>query len=346
MPVTYEKCPNDVAEIIESMLKAHHPDLSETNAQVHAYYAIPETNEDGESSTPPVKWHGYAVAAKVKINAYRERVEGKPDATIYLDKEEWDEMVPADRDAWIDKCLQCLEQVRDPADPKIPKKDDLGRPRLKYRKFDHVHLWFNAIASRHGDHAPEIQEAKFFAERNGQLYWGWDAPPGGNGTEQLTFNSGSAVNRDTGTFADGPRAKHFHTPADLQLKPGDLSAACHPGLVSVATKGTNPELRTIVKLGAMKYVVTPPPAGQPEDVYALRPLHNKANGEPTTADPYHGMKVLLDGHGGQQEFYVGAEAELLLAKDVDEAPLTTAGIDADKASKGRGGRKKKATAAA
>ena len=49
------------------------------------------------------------------------------------------------------------------------KTDDAGRPRLKIRLHDWQLGGFAAVAERHGEHAPEVVEARKLAERFGQL---------------------------------------------------------------------------------------------------------------------------------------------------------------------------------
>src|SRR5690606_5222802 len=127
--------------------------------------------------------NGYPAAAMVKINSYRDRVEGKADATIFIDADEWEGLDDPRREALIDHELQHLEVKRDP-DTGAPLSDDAGRPKLKIRKHDHQYGWFDVIAERHGDASYEVRQAKAFADRHGQTYFGWAKPPD-RGVESL-----------------------------------------------------------------------------------------------------------------------------------------------------------------
>lgn len=340
MSVTFEKCDLKVDENIVVILKLHHKEVAETGATIGAYYAVQEQNESGESPTPAIKVHGYPCLAKIKINSYPERVQGKPDATIFIDKGGWEKMAPGEKDALIDHELQHLQSVREKDKPLIWKRDNIGHPILKIRKHDHQFGWFNVIAERHGDNSVEIKQAKMFANQHGQLYFGWAAPPGG-GSEQLTLDSGKAVDTKSGWFKGGAAGKkregpHLYTPSELEIPPGDLAAACQVSILSMAQQGKHTDIHRTVTLGTIRYVVTPAPAGQPDDVYALRQLHGEETGEATESDPYLGARVTIDG----EVLHIGPVGEMLLAKD-EEPDLSTEAIDEDKAAKSKRGRRAK-----
>ena len=188
MPIIYTKADDEVLEIVREMRAAHHPELDEAEVTVDCYFAT------------EVKLHGYECAAKVKKNSYAERVQGKPDATIFLSEDMWKDASDERRAALIDHELNHLEVQwagTDTAGKKVAKTDDLGRPKLAMRMHDHQFGWFNAIAERHGDASYEVKQAKAFADENGQTYFGWSKPPA-NGPEAPVKNSGKNV-----TTADG-----------------------------------------------------------------------------------------------------------------------------------------------
>jgi ParB family chromosome partitioning protein len=116
------------------------------------------------------------------------------------------------------------------------------------------------------------------------------------------------------TAAPGP-AVAVLTPADVGLKPGAVEAACHPHLLTLS-ESKPAKVRSVVEHGGREWVVTPAPAGMPEDVYALRPLYGTVTGN--SADPqdsYYGRQVQV-GEGATAKFYaIGPRAEVLFVRD-------------------------------
>lgn len=183
MPTIYEPADSDVHSKIYSIATTFHGELVEAGVTISALFAA---NEDGAA----VKLNGYPCAAVVKINSYKDRVEGKADATITLDKDEWDGATPDQRTALLDHEITHLELKLDPKTNKV-KRDDLGRPKLGMKLHDVQHGWFHSVAHRHGLNSYEVRQARTFADEHGQTYFGWVSPPS-NG-EGVTAQTGSAV---------------------------------------------------------------------------------------------------------------------------------------------------------
>jgi hypothetical protein len=52
----------------------------------------------------------------------------------------------------------------------VVNRDDAGRPKLKIRKHDHHHGWFDSIVERHGESSPEWRSWEAFEDRRQQLW--------------------------------------------------------------------------------------------------------------------------------------------------------------------------------
>lgn len=106
-------------------------------------------------------------------------------------------------------------------------------------------------------------------------------------------------------------------PKDVGAKPGAIEAACSPHLLVTGTDGPPTAKRVIVHAGRA-YVVTPPPAGMGDDVYALRvlvPEYADLPDPPQDGDAYHGLLV-KEGRGDLSEVLkVGPRSEMLLVRD-------------------------------
>lgn len=168
MPTTYEKCPPDVVALADRVMRRYHPDLVKSETRIAYLFA---RNPDGEA----VKVGGYPCAAKVKIIPLIQRADGRADAEVVIDEDLWNESPEPRQEALIDHELHHL--IVQWETEKVWKTDDLGRPKLRMRKHDHQFGWFDVIAERHGDSSYEVKQAKAFADKHGQVYFGWAAPP-------------------------------------------------------------------------------------------------------------------------------------------------------------------------
>ena len=93
--------------------------------------------------------------ATIKINSYRDRVEGKADVTITIDGHHWDELSDAELAAVLDHELTHLELVIE-EDGSV-SRDDIDRPKLRMRKHDFQIGGFNEVAKRHKADSLEVQ---------------------------------------------------------------------------------------------------------------------------------------------------------------------------------------------
>jgi hypothetical protein len=164
----YEKAPNDVREIVEKMTERYHPTLRDAGASICCLMAFPTEDKNGDSTGPALTHQGYPAQAVVKIIGLKERTDGRADAEICIDGENWPLLSEAEKNALIDHELEHLE-------PKYDKhgllvRDDLDRPKLKIRKHDHQFGWFDSIVRRHGRAALEFMQfdrfqTQYYTER-------------------------------------------------------------------------------------------------------------------------------------------------------------------------------------
>jgi len=165
---TFVKANADVNRIISEVIADFYPDLVEAQARIGAVMAYPTLDEDGDSTGPAMKRGGLAVMAKIKKNGEADRVDGKPDATITLDVEEWDELDEERQRALIDHELYHLIVKRKSLGKTI-KIDDGGRPLFDIRPHDWEITGFRVVAERHLAASCEVVEARKLHDRYGTL---------------------------------------------------------------------------------------------------------------------------------------------------------------------------------
>jgi hypothetical protein len=167
MATRFEKAEPDVLEIIQRMLKAYHQPLDMLGVTVECVMAFAEVDEETQlAEKPALTLGGYPVAAKVKVMGLADRTLGSADARISVDGDKWELLGVEERDALIDHECDHLELVLKVQDgQQIVQKDDLGRPKLKMRKHDHQHGWFDDIVRRHGASSPEWRQWEVFEEK-------------------------------------------------------------------------------------------------------------------------------------------------------------------------------------
>lgn len=149
------------ALMINVMERFHKP-LADIPITVTLMVVEDVDKEGARTGKPALKLHGAPSAAIVKINSLKDRVEGKSDATIFLDGEHWGQASEAEKVAILDHELYHLIEQRDEDGNLIA--DDAGRPKLKMRPHDFQVGWFHAIAERHGPHAVETQQMQELAK--------------------------------------------------------------------------------------------------------------------------------------------------------------------------------------
>lgn len=89
MPTTYHSAEPEARPIVDALLAKHYQDLLDAGVTVGLWFVLAPRDKDGEPTGPALKFHGYAAAGIVKVNSLKDRAQGKPDATIFLDGDEW-----------------------------------------------------------------------------------------------------------------------------------------------------------------------------------------------------------------------------------------------------------------
>lgn len=170
---TYSQASSDLEGHISRMQSMHHAELE--GVSVSALFVF-----DDESGEPLLKHQGYPAAAVMSITPVKQRALGVADAVIIVDRACWQTLSARQCDALIDHELQHLTRVIAEAteeEPKHPKCDVLGRPKIAIRRHDHQLGWFDDIARRHGEASPEMRQAKLLLAQTQQLYFDFSSMP-------------------------------------------------------------------------------------------------------------------------------------------------------------------------
>lgn len=194
---TYDQAPDEVRDRVIALIKRFHPDLAKVQLRIDLLMASTDS-EDADAVT----CGGYPAYAVVKILGPKERAMERGDAEIVIDRDEYEAMDGAKRDALLDHELYHLEIKRNKNGQ--PKMDDHQRPCLKMRKHDFQVGWFHEIARRHGVASIEVTQATALREEQGQVYFDFDVDaerlkalrPEGADSVTITSNDGVGVRID------------------------------------------------------------------------------------------------------------------------------------------------------
>lgn len=159
---TYDPASDEVRARVAALIEDRYPDLRVSNAKIDLFFVWADGNQT------PLSHVGYAAAAVVRALGDKDRVAGRGDAEIVIDREHYQMLKPAERDALLDHELYHLVVKKDRYG--AIKSDEHRRPLLKMRKHTHQFGWFDEIAKRHGSAAAEVQQAREFMKQSGQIY--------------------------------------------------------------------------------------------------------------------------------------------------------------------------------
>lgn len=170
----YTDCSEEVEPLADEILSQYHGEIAELDPDI-GYFFVEYDSDTKEAAAkkrrelPPVlKLHGVACAATIKVNSYKDRVQGKPDVTVTINREAWEEYTDEQRRALLDHELTHLI-------PKLDKNggpvaDDLGRPEFKMRPHDYDLSGFGSVIRRHGKAAIEVKATvNFLTSEDGQM---------------------------------------------------------------------------------------------------------------------------------------------------------------------------------
>lgn len=171
MPTEWELVGNDVDKLIALAAGAHYPEITDTGLTIRALYATA-----GEDEGPPLAINKYPQAAIIKATSARDRIAGKADVELFIDKAQWGELSKDERAALIDHELHHIEFKRHPQKKGGGIKYDCAqRPCIGMKMHDWQIGGFREIAERHGDAALEVQNARLFSEKFGQYVFSFAA---------------------------------------------------------------------------------------------------------------------------------------------------------------------------
>lgn len=156
---TYRTAEVEFQDLLREVLATYHTELVEAGVTFGLLEAhAPVDRKTGEPKGPALKLHGYPCHAIVKINSHKDRVEGKPDATIVLDGDTFPALRKEQQTAVLDHEAHHIELARD--EEGAIQTDDAGRPKLKMRLHDLVMGGFSSVVERHGEDAIETDHYK------------------------------------------------------------------------------------------------------------------------------------------------------------------------------------------
>jgi len=185
MSIAYWVAPAEVKNLVADTMTKWHPDLVEAKVKIGILMAA-----NPNSDKPAVSHRGHAARATVRIVPLKDRVTKQYDAEILIDADNWQKSRaehhyalidhelshvaikrakpkkkaqkrrPDDDDDMLDDNMEGEEREQEQEDKGEIILDDLGRPVLKLVKGD----WdggdgFVDVVARHGDYAPEVENA-------------------------------------------------------------------------------------------------------------------------------------------------------------------------------------------
>lgn len=149
MATTFEPASSDILDLVEDLSYRQHKRLLDNKVTITSLFAV---NANG----PALKLNGWPCAAIIKVNNLKDRIEGKADSTLTIDKDWWNNHDKKEQAALIDHELAHIEFKLDKKTEAI-KMDDIGRPLLRLRRHDFQVGGFYEIGMRHGTAATEAQ---------------------------------------------------------------------------------------------------------------------------------------------------------------------------------------------
>ena len=172
MPTTYERAPKAIEALVQHALEKYHPELHKMGVTIDVMLARGQDKDEFDCHT--MKSRGYPIYAKTQITALADRARGIGDAKLTIDAYDWDKFSDRQKAALLDHELEHLDLALTKPTKKngyddSPKRDDLGRPKLKMRPHTWELVGFKDVAERHGDQSFEAKQFSAFRDQFGQL---------------------------------------------------------------------------------------------------------------------------------------------------------------------------------
>lgn len=172
MPITFQRADEDVLDLIEGVKADYHPNLNIYDVKIGVIMAFgPINDETGEKTGPAIKGYaGASAAACVKVVPLKDRLTKGYDAEMFLDGDEWPNLLEKEQIAILDhECTHLMPTGH---------TDDLGRPKIKLRKEDFIAWGFWSVIKKHGHAALEHKALKRLSDQHGQLLLDMGIPLG------------------------------------------------------------------------------------------------------------------------------------------------------------------------
>ena len=168
MPI-YERAPIEVIEVVDAVHAKYHGPQSDAGVEIDVLFASPMTDANGDPKGNAVTVNGYKCAAKIRVTSLQERVMGRGDAELTIDRDWWEKHTEKERHALVDHECCHLELALNTKG--VVKRDDHDRPKLTLRKHDHQFGWFDAPVRRHGMASTEAQQFTDFCNGPVEQLW-------------------------------------------------------------------------------------------------------------------------------------------------------------------------------
>lgn len=149
MPKIYHECDKGVTDMAAKLIDRHYREFIDAGLTICWLFV-----ENPDAIGSALTHGGYPAAATVKANSLKDRVEGKADVTITIDKQWWDGHDELQCTALLDHELFHVMLAHDD-DGKVIT-DDAGRPKTKMKLHDFQIGGFLEIAKRHLLNAEEV----------------------------------------------------------------------------------------------------------------------------------------------------------------------------------------------
>lgn len=164
----YLRCSAEVLKIVQSIIDEHYQELRSARVTVEALTV--HSDKEGEDSLTLRGRPCYAIIRKTNT---KERVAGRADAEIIIDRAKYQDLSERQRRALLHHEVNHL-QVRYDKDDEI-KRDTAGRPVLTIREHDYEVGWFHNVAELYGSDSIEVHQARMLlAGKLGQIYFNFD----------------------------------------------------------------------------------------------------------------------------------------------------------------------------
>lgn len=145
----------ETIEMFNEILNKYYGDLVDAKVTINILYAHATKDDEGNIKGVALKHQGWPVAAIVKVNSVKDRVEGKCDATISIDGDEWPNRSNTEQKSIIDHeifhILLCYDREGN------LKLDSAKRPKLRLKQHDVQMGVFKTIAKRYAEKSLDTQ---------------------------------------------------------------------------------------------------------------------------------------------------------------------------------------------